>query len=59
MVEDEQKPLNSPSNLNRNPEISSVLPPEVVQGAHSVFKMSCEEVPPFGTGRHILSSSSI
>jgi hypothetical protein len=30
--------FNTPLDLNRNPEISSVLPPEVVQGAHPVFE---------------------
>jgi hypothetical protein len=38
IVEDERKPFNTPLDLNRNPEISSVLPPEVVQGAHPVFE---------------------
>ncbi|CAM0907103.1 unnamed protein product [Alopecurus aequalis] len=38
IVEDERKPFNIPLDLNRNPEISSVLPPEVVQGTHPVFE---------------------
>jgi hypothetical protein len=38
IVEDERKPFNIPLDLNRNPQISSVLPPEVIHGAHPVFE---------------------
>jgi hypothetical protein len=38
IVENERKPFNIPLDLNRNPEMSSVLPPEDMHGAHPVFE---------------------